>query len=156
FVRLNILQDLMLEDVDTHADLEDMDRFFDVVRNTVVRFVIDNTELDLEILLIRTNGHESLVPLVKLEEITIVKIGDHVAIHDQKALLQVIQLGQRANCPQGLILKAIRNVETIPLAMVDIRLNHLCHVTHRERDMRKTKMLQLAQDRVEDRLFTKW
>ena len=118
--------------------------------------MIDNAEINLEMLFIRSNSHESLVPLVKLEEVAIVKIGDHVAIHDQKALLQVIHLGQRANCPQGLILKAIRNVEPIPLAMVDIRLNHLCHVSHRQGDMRKTKVLQLPQDRIKDGLFPKW
>ena len=68
----------------------------------------------------------------------------------------MVHLSQRANSPKGLILKAIRNVETIAPAMVDIRLNHLCHISHREGDMRKTKMLELTQDRIEDGLFSKW
>src|SRR5215467_6289974 len=155
FVRLNILQHLTLEHVDTHADLVYAYGFLDIVSNVVVDCMIDNTEIDLEILFIRSNGHQALVLVVKLEEVAIVQIGDHVAIHDQKALLKVVHLGQRTNCPKGLILKAIRNVETIPLAMVDIHLNHLCHVSHREGDMRKTKMLQLPQDRIEDGLFSK-
>src|SRR5262249_35213251 len=155
FVRLNILQHLTLEHVDTHTDLVYVYGFFDIVSNVVVDFMVDNAEIDLEILFIRSNGHKALVLGVKLEEVAIVKIGDHVTIHDQKALFKVVHLGQRTNCPKRLILKTIRNVETIPLTMVDIRLNHLCHVSHREGDMRKTKMLQLPQDRIEDGLFSK-
>src|SRR5712691_5970700 len=110
FVRLNILQHLMLEDVDAHADLECMYGFFDVISNITVVCIVDDSEVNLKILFIRSNSHKSLVLLVKLEEVAIVKVGDHVAIHDQKALLKVVHLGQGANRPKGLILKAIRNV----------------------------------------------
>src|SRR5215510_6570434 len=82
FVWLNILQHLMLEHVDTHADLEYMYRLFDVVSNTVVDFMIDNTKINLEILFIGSNSNKPLMLLVKLEEIAIVKISDHIAIHD--------------------------------------------------------------------------
>src|SRR5215813_11925548 len=156
FIRLNILQHLIFEHVDAHADLECMYWFFDVISNTTIGCIVDNAEIDLKILFIRSNGHKALVLLVKLEEVAIVKIGDDITIHDQKALVKVVHLSQRAHRPKGLILKAIRNIETIPLAMVDIRLNHFCHVSHREGDMRKTKMLQLPQDRIEDGLFSKW
>src|SRR5215468_419104 len=105
FMRLNILQHLTFEHVDAHADLECMYRLFNIISNITIGCIIDNTEIDLEILFIRSNGHKALVLLVKLEEIAIVKIGDHIAIHDQKALLKMIHLGQRANCPKGLILK---------------------------------------------------
>src|SRR5437870_2820271 len=156
FLRLNILQHLLLEHVDAHADLKCMYGFFDVISNTTIGCIIDDPEINLKVLIKRPNGHKSLVLLVKLEEVTIVKIGDDITIHDQKALVKVVHLSQRAHRPKGLILKAIHNIETIPLAMVDIRLNHLCHVAHREGDMRKTKMLQLTQDRIEDGLFSKW
>jgi len=155
FVWLNILQHLMFEYVDTHADLVGMYGFFDVIRNTTIGCITDDSEIDLKMLFIRSNGHKALVLLVKLEEVAIVKIGDDITIHDQKALVKVVHLSQRAHRPKGLILKAIGNIETIPLAMVDIRLNHLCHVSHREGDMRKTKVLQLPQDRIEDGLFSK-
>jgi hypothetical protein len=156
FLWLNILQYLMFEDVDTHADLEYVQGFFDVIRNTVVDLMVDNPEIDLEILFIGPDSDKALMLLVELEEVTIVKIGDDIAIHDQKALLQVVHLRQWTNRPQGLILKAIRNVETIPLAMIDIGLNHLCHIAHRQGDMRKAKMLQLTQDRIENGLLSKW
>jgi hypothetical protein len=110
FLWLNILQDLMLEDVDTHADLEDMQGFFDVIRNTVVDLMVDNPKIDLEVLFIRPDRDKSPVLLVKLDDITIVKIRDDIAIHDQKALFKVGHLRQRTNRPERLILKAIGNV----------------------------------------------
>src|SRR4029453_5919943 len=156
FVRLNILQYLMFEHVDAHADLVGMYGFFDIIRNTTINGTTDDAKINLKILFIRSNRHKSPMLLVKLEEVAIVKISDDITIHDQKALVKMTHLRQRAHCPQGLIFKAIRNIETIPLAMVDIRLNHFCHVSHREGDLRKPKMLQLPQDRIEDGLFPKW
>src|SRR5215211_2458853 len=146
----------MFEHIDAHADLIRMYGFFDIIRNTTIGCTTDDPKIDLKILFIRSNGHKSLVLLVKLEEVAIVKISDDITIHDQKALIKVVHLRQRAYCPKGLIFKAIRNIETIPLAMVDIRLNHFCHVSHREGDLRKTKMFQLPQDRIKDGLFPKW
>jgi hypothetical protein len=110
FVRLDILQYLMFEHVDAHADLECMYRFFDIISNTTIGRIIDDSEIDLKMLFIRSNRHKPLALLVKLEEITIVKIGDDITIHDQKALVKVMHLSQRAHRPKGLVLKAIRNI----------------------------------------------
>src|SRR4030095_3022677 len=110
FVRLDILQYLMFEHVDAHADLECMYRFFDIISNITIICIIDDSKIDLKMLFIRSNRHKPLALLVKLEEITIVKIGDDITIHDQKALVKVMHLSQRAHRPKGLVLKAIRNI----------------------------------------------
>src|SRR5262249_31274997 len=93
FMRLNVPQHLIVENVDAHADPEYMHRLFDIIRNTVINFMINNPEVDLEVLFICSDGNKCFVLFVKLEEVAVVEVSNDVTIHDQKVLIKLVHLG---------------------------------------------------------------
>src|SRR5262249_57901894 len=80
FIRLNVLQYLIVENVDAHADPEYMQRFFDIVSNTVINFMIDNPKIDLKVLFVSSYGNKRFVLFVKLEEVAVVEVSNYITI----------------------------------------------------------------------------
>ena len=88
---------------------------------------------------------------VPVEEAVEGQVGEHVPVHHQEVLVQVVDQSQRADGAERLVLAEVVDRDAVPVPRAEEGLDQLGEVAGDDRQPVEALVLELADDHVEDR-----